>query len=340
MGGPVAIENPLFVPALDREFLWNQAVDAVDDYFRIEREERVRLIGGVLTEGRIDTFPITGSTIFEPWRKDSTPGYEKMHATLQSIRRRAAIRVIPVEAGYLLDVAVQKELEDLDKPEHATAGGATLRHDGTLVRQEGASGRYSVTLGWIPLGRDVTLEQRILADLRARLDLEHLGAVPAVEEVQTPRVDALHGGAPVGPELLPPAVERLPAPWLHARGGQLDRERRPFAHRTMDCDAALMGVDDLLAGRQAQARAAAATFVGAGFGREKGFENARELVGGNAAARVADGQLHQLAGGVVMKFDQQPAAVGHRLAGVDEQIDEHLLNLIADRRNFWHGLER
>jgi hypothetical protein len=47
------------------------AVDAVDDYFRIEREERVRLIGGVLTEGRIDTFPITGSTVSRG-RVDST----------------------------------------------------------------------------------------------------------------------------------------------------------------------------------------------------------------------------------------------------------------------------
>ncbi|MCI0360082.1 MAG: hypothetical protein L0211_16515 [Planctomycetaceae bacterium] len=202
----------MFVPALDREFLWTQAVDAVDDYFRIEREERVRLIGGVLTEGRIDTFPITGSTIFEPWRKDSTPGYEKAHATLQSIRRRAALRVIPTEGGYLLDVIVHKELEDLDKPEHATAGGATLRHDGTIVRQEGASGRYSVTLGWIPLGRDVTLEQRILADLGARLDLGEMAHLPAVEEVTTPHVDALHGGQPIGPELLPQAIERLPAP--------------------------------------------------------------------------------------------------------------------------------
>jgi hypothetical protein len=159
----------------------------VDDYFRIEREERVRLIGGVLTEGRIDTFPITGSTIFEPWRRDSTPGYEKFHATFQSIRRRALVRVIPTDGGYLLDVAVQKELEDLDKPEHATAGGATLRHDGSLVRQEGASGRYSATLGWIPLGRDVTLEQRILADLRARLDVGTLAPLPTtVEELPSP----------------------------------------------------------------------------------------------------------------------------------------------------------
>ena len=201
-GGPPPLENPLFVPPLDREFLWNQTVDAVDDYFRIEREDRVRLIAGVLTEGRIDTFPITGSTIFEPWRVDSTPGYEKWHATLQSIRRRATVRVIPTDGGYLLDVVVQKELEDLDKPEHATAGGATLRHDGTLVRQEGAPGRYSVTLGWIPIGRDLTLEQRILADLTARLDLQgqlqHLP--PVMEEVLSPPAQ------PLGPELLPPPL--------------------------------------------------------------------------------------------------------------------------------------
>jgi len=215
-GGP-PLQNPLFVPPIDREFLWNQTVDAVDDYFRIERENRVRLTAGILTEGRIDTFPITGSTIFEPWRVDSTPGYEKWHATLQSVRRRATVRVIPTEGGYLLDVNVQKELEDLDKPEHATAGGATLRHDGTLVRQEGAPGRYSVTLGWIPIGRDLTLEQRILADLVARLDvqapLEQIGPQP--EEVLSPR------GEPLGPELMPP--QNLPPPGLEPLPPPLER---------------------------------------------------------------------------------------------------------------------
>ena len=200
--GAQPIDNPLFIPPVDREFLWNQTVDAVDDYFRIEREDRVRLIGGVLTEGRIDTYPTIGSTVFEPWRRDSTPGYEKIHATLQSIRRRATVRVIPVEGGYLLDVVVQKELEDLDKPEHATAGGSTLRHDGTIVRQEGPPGRYSITLGWIPIGRDVTLEQRILADVSARLDLAGAsGHLPTIlEEVLSPL------GEPSGPELRSPEV--------------------------------------------------------------------------------------------------------------------------------------
>jgi hypothetical protein len=223
--GTGAIQNPLFIPAVDRELLWNQTVDAIDDYFRIEREERVRQIGGVLTEGRIDTFPSTGSTIFEPWRRDSTPGYEKFHATLQSIRRRATMRVIPVEGGYLLDVVVQKELEDLDKPEHATAGGATLRHDGTIVRQQGPPGRYSITLGWIPIGRDMTLEQRILADISARLGVAgHGGHAPSfLEEIFSPPAEEPIGSQPIGPELkpatpginyepLPPPIRRTPEP--------------------------------------------------------------------------------------------------------------------------------
>jgi len=209
LAGPAPIENPLFIPPIDREQLWCQVVDALDDYFRIEHEERVRLIAGVLTEGRIDTYPMTGSTIFEPWRTDSTRGYEKLHATLQSIRRRATVRVIPTDGGYLLDVIVQKELEDLDKPEHASAGGATLRHDGTLVRQQGAPGRFSVTLGWIPIGRDVSLEQRILTDVSMRLHLDGAAShlPPVLEEVLSPF------GQPSGPELLPAQpLESLPPP--------------------------------------------------------------------------------------------------------------------------------
>lgn len=215
-GPPPMLENPLFVPAMDRELIWNATVDAMDDYFRIEREERVRLIGGVMTEGRIDTFPTTGSTLLETWRGDSTPGYEKWHATLQSIRRRGIVRVIPTEGGYLIEVQIVKELEDLDKPEHATAGGATLRHDGSLVRQEGAAGRFSHTLGWIPLGRDASLEQRILSDLAARLSLPAGGwTMPPeamVEELKSP-VNGAREGSDLRVEELPsPRSEELPPP--------------------------------------------------------------------------------------------------------------------------------
>jgi hypothetical protein len=220
----------MFIPAVDRELLWNQTVDSVDDFFRIEREDRLRQIGGVLTEGRIDTFPTIGSTMLEPWRTDSTRGYEKLHATLQSIRRRATVRVIPTEGGYLLDVAVQKELEDLDKPENATAGGSTLRHDGTLVRQEGAPGRYTVTLGWIPIGRDMRLEQRILADVSARLELGggHSGGwLESFEQMFLPPAEStgpeLINPGSQGPTLNPtpsfsPNIESLPPPMGRQEG--------------------------------------------------------------------------------------------------------------------------
>jgi len=170
------VQNPLLAPVADREFLWNQVVDTVDDYFRIEREERVKLVGGVLTEGRIDTYPTIGSTLLEPWAQDSTPGYERLHATLQSIRRRVLVRVVPARGGYLIDVTVHKEKEELTKAEHATVGGTVRKHGGLLqvpgadpLPSDGAPMGNAATLGWIPLGRDFSLEQRMLRELRGRL---------------------------------------------------------------------------------------------------------------------------------------------------------------------------
>ena len=167
--GALAIENPLFVPIADHDFVWDQVVDEVDNYFKISLEDRVRVVGNVLTEGRIETFPTAGATFFEPWRKDSATPYEKMYSTLQSMRRHAVVRVAPTAGGYSIEVAVFKELEDVSRPEHSTVGTATLRHDGTLVRVQGGAATSPATLGWIPLGRDLSLEQQILAEIRARV---------------------------------------------------------------------------------------------------------------------------------------------------------------------------
>jgi hypothetical protein len=166
--GLPGLQNPLLVPVADRDLLWEQVIDALDDYFVIEHEERVRQIGEVLLEGRIETFPVGGATLLEPWRHDATPGAERWQSTLQSIRRRAVVRVAPSAGGYLIDLAVYKELEDLASPQHATVGRARVRHETTLERNEREIGADTFTLGWIPLGRDVTLEQRILQEIRDR----------------------------------------------------------------------------------------------------------------------------------------------------------------------------
>ena len=78
---------------------------------------------------------------------------------------------MPDANGYLVEVIVEKELEDLAKPEKATAGAAVFRTDGSLPssRLEEVS-RTRQSPCWIPLGRDIELEQLMLAEIHARLN--------------------------------------------------------------------------------------------------------------------------------------------------------------------------
>lgn len=164
-----ALANPMLVPMANRELIWDQLVDTIDNYFVIAREERVRAVGEVLTPGWIETRPQLGSTHMEPWRRDSTPGFERLHATFQTVRRKAHIDMTPANGGFLVQVVVTKELEDVDRPQHSTVGGATRRHDGSIVRIQAPPVSGPIHLGWIPQGRDVALEQRILWEIRDRL---------------------------------------------------------------------------------------------------------------------------------------------------------------------------
>jgi hypothetical protein len=165
---PASLPNPMFVPTNDPQAVWETTVDVVDDYFRVEHEEPVRVIGATITEGRLETFPEPGATLFEPWLADSVGLYERTESTLQSIRRRAQVRVTPAQGGYWVDVAVFKELEDAVQPYMSTAGAATMSYDGSLVRVVNPIGEQEVNRGWIPYGRDDKLEQRILGHVQDR----------------------------------------------------------------------------------------------------------------------------------------------------------------------------
>ena len=169
VSGGESVPNPVFLADSNPERVWETVVDVVSDYFKIEREEPVRQIGGVLTEGRLDTFPEVGSTLLEPWRGDSAGVEERLESTLQSIRRYAQVKVAPTQGGYWVDVAVFKELEDVIRPAHSTAGDATFRNDSSLARVTSPGGDEEINRGWIPLGRDGALESQIVAELQSRL---------------------------------------------------------------------------------------------------------------------------------------------------------------------------
>lgn len=164
------LPNPLKVPVANHDYAWDQIVDVVSGYFPVSYEERVRLEPPMWTEGRVETPYQVGATLFEPHRNDSVGQFNLWQSTLQSIRRRAIVRVVPEADGYLVELRVDRELEDLPKPEEASAGAASLRNDNSLpsAARRGVS-RTEWSQVWVPLGRDMPLEQKMLAEIQARL---------------------------------------------------------------------------------------------------------------------------------------------------------------------------
>ena len=167
----VPISNPFQVGLADPSLVWLQVVDAVDDFFRIKSESAVRRDSVAWLEGRLETFPEVGATLLEPWRRDSTPGFERLQSTFQTIRRTAFVRVIPGPEGYLIDVKVVKEQEDVDHSQYPTAGSSVQRHDGTVIRTTNVLGDLPTTIDWYPagIGRDLDLERRLAERIAGRL---------------------------------------------------------------------------------------------------------------------------------------------------------------------------
>ncbi|MDO4629498.1 MAG: hypothetical protein Q4C70_09975 [Planctomycetia bacterium] len=168
----VQAQNPLPVRGdLDPFQVWETVVDVVRLYFdRIEDEYPCQRSGETITEGLLRTVPQTGSTCFEPWRRDSVSRSERQYATVQSVRRIAKIRVRHADGKYIIHVRVDRELEDLAKPTFAVLPSATFRLDTQIPETDDPIGVQDYHEGWIPQGRDYALEQTILNQLQLRLD--------------------------------------------------------------------------------------------------------------------------------------------------------------------------
>ena len=160
--------NPFLLPVqvtpATSERTWERCVDVLHQYkFRIARENR--------PAGTIETEYKVGSGLLEPWHHDSVGAGERLESTLQSIRRRVIVRVMPDEsgAGFLIGVGAFKEREDLGGPAATNPGGATFNEyrapDPDLNQAVGQVGVSS----WIPLGRDLRLEADLLQSLQLAL---------------------------------------------------------------------------------------------------------------------------------------------------------------------------
>lgn len=158
--GPVS--NPLPVRARSDDMLWERTVDVLHDYqFQVVREDRLARV--------IETEYKVGSGCLEPWHHDSVGPWNRLESTLQSIRRRVRVTLAPSDGagGYAVSVEAFKEREDLPGIAANSPGAATFQESTPLERDLNPVVGQSKPSRWIPVGRDLDLEQAILASLRA-----------------------------------------------------------------------------------------------------------------------------------------------------------------------------
>jgi hypothetical protein len=159
------VTNPVYVPLGPHSYglVFEKVLDVVSDYFDIAYSNRY--------DGRVETFPSAAPGLGQFWRPGSPDFYQRLYATLQSVRHRAIVLIQPAEdGGYFIDVRVFKELEDVPAPSRATAGPAIFRADNVANRDVEIFGEGIFNAAWVPIGRDHKLEQVILSRL-ARFDL-------------------------------------------------------------------------------------------------------------------------------------------------------------------------
>jgi len=138
--------------------LFERVLDVIDDDFDIAIASRY--------DGRIETQPRIAPGIEQAFRPGSPSLYERTLATFQTYRHRCFVVLQPSERGYLINVTVFRELEDLSNPTREIGPGAAFRSDQSIDRRYEIVDPAVVSNVWIPKGRDTPLEQKILRKIR------------------------------------------------------------------------------------------------------------------------------------------------------------------------------
>ncbi len=90
------------------DILWRASVDVLRQYqFELDRLDR--------REGLITTMPMTGASWFELWRRDAVTARDLAESSLQTIHRRALVRLVAAE-GEPLGPRVTVEVSRPDRP--------------------------------------------------------------------------------------------------------------------------------------------------------------------------------------------------------------------------------
>lgn len=158
-----AVENPVYIPLGPPSYgmVFENVLDVVTAYFPDAIAYANRY------DGRIETYPTIAPGFEQLWKRGSPSVRERWLATLQTYRHRAVVQIQTADdGGYFVQVTVFKELENLPRPVRQTAGAATFINEPTVQRQYQVIDPTVFESNWIPMGRDIDMEQAILCRIR------------------------------------------------------------------------------------------------------------------------------------------------------------------------------
>jgi hypothetical protein len=141
--------------------LFESVLDVLDDDFDIVIASRY--------DGRIETGARVAPGFEQPLKPGSPNLYERLLATCQTYRHRCIVLIQPAEGGYVINVTVLKSLEDLANPTREQSGASAFRTDVNIDRESEIVNPIVTSAEWIPKGRDIDYEQKILRKIRWKL---------------------------------------------------------------------------------------------------------------------------------------------------------------------------
>lgn len=119
------------------------------------------------SRGRVITRAATSGQWFEFWRADSHGGYQALESSLHTVRRWASLSIEQdgADGEYRLRVQVDKQRFSSPQRQVTTASGALGIYSERLPTEEGLRASQARGDHWVPLGRDVLMENYLLRRL-------------------------------------------------------------------------------------------------------------------------------------------------------------------------------
>jgi hypothetical protein len=159
------VENPVLVSpgqptAASYHEVFETVVDVMNDYFE--------LLPPNPYDGRVIGLPRVAPGYEQFWKAGNPDPRNRLMATFQSMRQSGVARIWAGDrGGYMVEVVVDRELEDLARPVQARIGGAAFAESPTVDRHVEVVGPdVNLDQAWFKVGRDYALEQQILRRIR------------------------------------------------------------------------------------------------------------------------------------------------------------------------------